>query len=201
MARPSRSGFRPIVGPGTPAPELNRGPEDDYVPVADSDWVACERHWVQYRGPTCPACAADSDLRRAKVKLGELNNAIKLLQRDKAALRAQLTHLDSMRMAFELMEPSDRVALKEMLYRWRQGAEPINLAHREERFTSKNGAGVRHVVAGFASGDEKHLCVSVGGVAMARALSEATKLVGREEATLLLAKAMAPSLAPPRSDT
>ena len=168
--------------------------------MPESDWIPCDRHFVQYRGPACPVCLSEKELRRAKVRMGELNNAIKLLQRDKHALRAQLTHLDSMRMAFEIMEPEDRVVVKEMLYRWRQGGEPISLALREERFTSKNGAGTRHVVAGFVSDGDKHFCTSVGGVAMARALSEAVKIVGREEATLLLAKAMAPSLAPPRSD-
>lgn len=162
-------------------------------------WISCSKHEIHYREELakCPMCDQDRQLMGALLKVRELENVIDLLKRDKHALEARLSHLDAMRMALDLIGDEDRVAIKEVIYRYQRG-EPINSGIRQEKFTSKNGAGVRHVVSGFKVDVDVYHCTSVGGVAMARAFSEATKLIGRDGAADMLMKAMAPHLAPVR---
>jgi len=159
-------------------------------------WFSCSMHEIRYREDAagCPMCRQARDLVDVKKQVQELKNAIKLLQRDKDSLKAQVSHVDAMRIADEVMGDEDRLAIKEFLYRWRRGGN-LDVAIRKEDFTSEFGAGVRHMVGGFRIGDDVHHCSSVGGVAMARAFNDATKLVGRKEAAAAMVKVM--GLAPP----
>lgn len=167
------------------------------APVQGQDgWMSCSLHEVHYRsGGPCPMCQKELQVKKVLREVVELKNAIKLLHRDKDQLKAQVSYLDSMVLARDLLGPEDRLALKEFVYRWQRG-ETMGVAVTRERFQSAVGAGVRDMVSGFRVGGDEYVCSSVGGVAMARAFSDATKLVGRSGASKMLARAMAPDLAP-----
>lgn len=193
----------PIHNPGEAGPRPRGGGNQMPVqaPVTGQDgWFSCSMHEIRYRQELpggCPMCRQARQLVEVGKEVQKLKNAIKLLQRDKDNLKAQISHVDAMRVAQEVMEDDDRLAIKGFLYRWRRG-EKVDAAIRKEDFTSDFGAGVRHMVAGFRVGSEVHYCSSVGGVAMARAFNDATKLVGRDEATAAMSKVM--GLAPPGED-
>lgn len=189
---PGEFGMRPRGGG-------NRMPVQ--APVQDHDgWMSCSLHEVHYRsGSPCPMCDKERVIQDLARQIEELKGAIKLLHRDKDSLKAQVSYFDAMLMARDVLGDEDRLALKEFLYRWQRG-EVIDVAVTRERFQSPVGVGVRAMVAGFRVDSDEHICSSVGGVAMARAFSDATKLVGRSGASKLLVKAMAPDLAIPKEN-
>lgn len=168
------------------------------APVSGQEgWFSCSLHEIHYRTVAggCPVCRAEAEKRPLMDQIVELKNAIKLLRQDKAALEARVSHVAAMRAALDVISEEDRLAIKELLYRWQRG-HGLEVALRKVRFQSPNGMGVRHEVSGLKAGDEEHHCDSVGGVAIARAVSELTKLMGRDEAARQVAKVFAPTLAP-----
>lgn len=167
-------------------------------------WVACSSHAIRYRDtrhPGCPVCIMSQRVAELERELGKQSNRNDRLAQDNYRLEAQVDTLTLMRDAFDLMDDDDRAFVKSFLYLWRDDPSLVSVSSLIRQRTIRvpnTGTVVRHEVCGFVvsvrgggenSGRQEHEMMSVGGMALAKAFSEAIKVVGQIKASDMLVKA------------
>lgn len=152
------------------------------------------------RQAQCPVCKAEDDVDQLRQALLEARNLLERQTNELNRLRPLVDLITAMRQALEVLGPEDRMFMKSVAYRFRAG-ETISLqvfarSQRGKRRPSSTNSEPIGFVAVTRTGNERHECSSLGGLAMAEYVRDSLTTVGPITTMQHLMRAMSNELTP-----
>lgn len=144
----------------------------------------------------CPLCEMIEINDQLRDKIFELTNAQNMVLNDLDRAKSEIDNLHAMKSALDTISTDDLVWVKAALYRWQSDRQRVTIRplHGEKKGKRRGRAPVtgfilfaRDVPGGHA---EERICDSIGGIALAGYLEEATALVGQVKAVECMARAV-----------
>lgn len=153
----------------------------------------CGIHVLKYMATRagCPACEAERKENQLRSAVNELTNKLELVVNENYRLKMQTDAVFAIREAATLLDDNDMAFLKAVLYEWRDkksiGLKVTHGARKRGVLPPPNG-----FIAMPRQGDPYgHACTSIGGLAIAEYVDEATNTFGPAKSMEYLVKGMA----------
>ena len=152
----------------------------------------CGIHDITYKDlrPGCPVCKLERQVEELRDALLKARNELQVTYDQNARLEAQNNFVFAIKEASTLLDDQDMGFLKSTLYEWRDnkslGLKPTH--------GGDNGEANGFIVMPRKGDPYAHLCVSVGGLAIAQYFDEAVNSVGNAKAMEHLVRGMADHL-------
>lgn len=180
-----------------PPPTMQaRDAEQDVEPYMTK--MSCSKCQISYyiepkSKPRCPLCDAEAKLVDLRQALTVQRNLVQRLEESVEAMRSHLDLVFAMRSALEITSSEDLAFLKSVLYRHRQDKGSVNLrtTHGKAIKRGRSLPPANGFLVQCRYGEiETHLCVSLGGLALAGYFDEAMQSLGQPTAMTLTMKAL-----------
>lgn len=162
---------------------------------------ACAIHQVSYivstepdHDKSCPVCLLEARVKELQEQLTRTANELQLSMQNGERLGVQVNELEAMRKALTVISKEDLTFIKSVCYRFQNddtGCQLIACQDADDRWQFL----VRVKKAGAGRIGEEHLCNSFGGIALASAFEQSSKVSGNMKAMQMLVRAVSQHLA------
>lgn len=151
----------------------------------------CGAHAIDYyvfegERDACPACALQDRITGYEIEVQRMRNAVQTLQTENQRLTRSVNVIAGLRVAVDLLSLEELAWLKGYMYQWRTDRSVKLKAVHDTTHEHPTG-----IMAVPKKGDPDALtCTSIGGLALAGSIKEASEALGIEDMMSALARAM-----------